>query len=133
VASAFGSGLGAAARADFRGFQGAVYGDMSGPTIAVVATEWSSAAARRAASAAFEKSTTVAAVQDIDSTDGQSFPAGPHGGALECGHATSSGLKATVCMWADPKTFGTVTFWGRHQALATPRRKTNRIRAAIEP
>jgi hypothetical protein len=132
VASAFGRGLGAAARADFRGLHGAIYGDLSGPTIAVFAARWTSAAARRAASAAFDKSTAVRGVQGMGSTDGQSFPAGPQGGALECGHATSSGLKVIVCLWADPMTYGGVVYvLGSASSLSDAASKTNQVRSAI--
>jgi hypothetical protein len=89
-----------------RNSQAAIYGDLSGPTVVVFAARWSSAAASSAASAAFDKSLAVGGAKGGGSTDAHSFPAGPHGGALECGHATRSGVQAIVCVWADKVTYG---------------------------
>jgi hypothetical protein len=36
--------------------------------------------------------------------------AGPHGGLMMCGYNTSSGRKASECLWVTPTTFGMVQF-----------------------
>jgi hypothetical protein len=69
----------------FRNSQAAIYGELSGPAVVVFAARWSSAAASSAASAAFDTGLAVGGAKGGGSTDAHSFPAGPHGGALECG------------------------------------------------
>ena len=36
--------------------------------------------------------------------------AGPHGGKMVCGYNTSTGSKASECVWATTSTFGVVEF-----------------------
>lgn len=41
-----------------------------------------------------------------NTTAKKAFPAGPHGGTLECGAAKSSGKPLSICIWADSTAIG---------------------------
>jgi len=93
---------------------------------------WTSAAAHRAASAAFDKRVAVGGTAGGGSTDAQAFPAGPHGGVLKCGHVTHSGERGLLCVWADKLTLGEVAYvFGSASSPSDAAAKTNQIRSAI--
>jgi hypothetical protein len=90
------------------------------------------AIARRITTAAAEKIAAEGGLLTLGSTDGQPFPAGPHGGALYCGHSTRGGTKAFVCAWADKVTFGAVVYiYGSASSLGEAASKTNQVRSVI--
>jgi hypothetical protein len=63
------------------------------------------------------------------------FPAGPHGGVLECGrfHAQERGT-GIACIWSDPVTVGTVVYLGGFASTAAvAAADTNQIRNVAEP
>jgi hypothetical protein len=118
----------------YRGPQAAVYGDIRGPTIVVLTAGWSSKAAHRAASAAFDKRSALGAFAGTGRTDAHSFPAGPRGGALYCGHVTRTGTPLLVCWWADKvSSGGVIYFLGSASSVSAAAAKTNQVRSAIAP
>ena len=118
----------------FRGAQSAVYGSLSGPAVVLFAASWSGAAAHKATSAAVDRATAIGGVKGGGSTDPQSFPAGPHGGSLECGHVNRNGQSARVCVWADKMTYGgAIYILGPTSSLSGAASKTNQARSMIEP
>jgi hypothetical protein len=121
-------------RSAFRSSQEAVYGNVSGPpTIMVFVATLTSAGARRAAVPAFDKKAAVASVKGASGA-AQPFPAGPHGGALECGQRTRSGARSIVCGWTDKVTYGGVFYFGGSaSSLSQAAAKTNQVRSVIEP
>jgi hypothetical protein len=124
----------AVAPSEFRGAQSAVYGSLSGPAVVLFAASWAGTAARKAASAAFDKATAASGAKGSGSTDAQPFPAGPHGGSLECGHLHRNGLSAKVCVWADKVTTGGAIYTlGTASSLSDAASKTNQARSMIEP
>src|SRR5262245_29783395 len=115
-----------------RSHQAAVYGTAGTPDVVVFAAKWSSAFAHRAASAAVDKDAAAGGTAGAGSTDARSFPAGPHGGALRCGHTTRGGQNALLCAWADKSTFGLVLYVsGSASTLSDAAAKTNQVRSAI--
>ena len=114
----------------------AIYGALYGgtPYVIVFAAKWSSAGARQVASAAVEKRAAREALVYVSSgsTGVQSFPAGPHGGALACGHGIH-GHKGLVCVWADKLTVGGVVYIFRAaSSLSDAASKTNQAQSAVE-
>jgi hypothetical protein len=77
-------------------YQVALYGTEGGHAILVEAARWSRAWEHRAASAAFDKRAAAGGTAGGGSTDARSFPAGPPGGALKCGHVTRGGQRALL-------------------------------------
>jgi hypothetical protein len=78
------------------------------------------------------KGMAAAGVVNAGSTDVRSFPAGPGGEALECGHVTRGGGQGLVCGWADKLTFGVVVYTsGAASSLSDAASKTNQVRSAI--
>jgi hypothetical protein len=121
-------------RTYFRGAQAAIYDR----NIEVVGGRWSSSAARRAESGGFDKSFAAGAVQDFMQGSGhtrmRSFPAGPHGGALDCGNGTTSAGATIFCAWADKVTAAWVFYLrGSASSLGDAASKTNQIRSVVEP
>jgi hypothetical protein len=115
-----------------RSHQAALYGTEGGPALLVIAARLSSAAAHRAASAAFDKRAAAGGTAGAGSTDARPFPAGPHGGALKCGHAARGGQRALLCVWADKWTFGGVIYaLGSASSLSDAASKTNQVRSAV--
>ena len=69
----------------------------------------------------------------IGYTDAAIFPAGPKGGDLACGSATSSAGRLIRCTWVDDMTAGDVLYAnGAASGLADAAAKTNQARAAVE-
>jgi hypothetical protein len=65
--------------------------------------------------------------------DAASFPAGPKGGDLACGSATSQGGTLIRCTWVDDTTAGDVLYAnGAATGLADAAARTNQARAAVE-
>jgi hypothetical protein len=94
------------------------------------------AAARAAESlpAAFDKAFAAGLARPTGSTDLRSFPAGPHGGALYCGHGTLNGMPGITCGWAEKAREGFVLYLrGSASSLSHAASKTNQIRSAVEP
>jgi hypothetical protein len=123
-----------AAVRDLRGPQAAVYGTSKGPAVAVSAARFSTAAVRTAAAdpATFDKGFALGFAKSSGITDLRSFPAGPHGGVLDCGHESGNGVIG--CGWADKMRGGGVFYLrGSASSLSDASSKTNQIRAAIEP
>lgn len=115
-----------------RSHQSAVYGTAGTPDVVVFAARWSSAFAHRAASAAVDRDAAAGGTAGAGSTDARSFPAGPRGGALSCGHTTRGGQQALLCAWADKLTFGLVLYVsGSASSLSDAAEKTNQVRSAI--
>jgi len=117
--------------------QGAVYGTVSSnqPFILVSGFSLSSAATPSAESdPASDKSYAESIPRWINSTSVQSFPAGPHGGALYCGHLTLDSVSSFICGWAEKVRGGMVVYGaGSASSLSDAASKTNQVRAAIEP
>jgi hypothetical protein len=111
-----------------RGPQVAVYGDFSGPFFLMFAARLS----RASASASYDKGFVEGFAKASGITGLQSFPAGSHGGVLDCGHQTSNGATAITCIWADQTTAGAVTYYkGSASGLNDAASKTNQVRAAV--
>jgi len=119
----------AADRKDFRSPQGAAYFGSSGREIEVLGAMFNGPYAIAALAPAFDKSFVKAIV--IGAKGLRSFPAGSHGGALYCGHASRSSLIA--CVWADKAGTGEVRYLKVASSLSDAALKTNQIRAVIEP
>jgi hypothetical protein len=116
--------------------QGAVYGGISGPAIVVFGARFYGAAAQaaQAVPAAFDMGFAAGLARSTGSTDLRSFPAGPHGGALYCGHGTVNGVTGITCGWIEKVREGFVLYLrGSASSLSHAASKTNQIRAAIEP
>ena len=113
--------------------QAALYGG-SGAGFQIYAASLTSTGASAAASAGYAVS-AKAIVAGSGSKDLQSFPAGPHGGALYCSHTTTlSGGTVIDCGWVDQTAVGTVAYnRGSAASLGDAASKTNKIRATIEP
>jgi hypothetical protein len=53
-------------------------------------------------------------------TDVHGYPAGKFGGTVKCGASTSSGIKLTLCVWADYGSVGIGALFARSPAQAAP-------------
>ena len=125
--------LAAGGGAIVRGGQAAYYRG-NGPAVLVYAASLTSAGASNVASVGYAP-LAKASVTASGGKDPQSFPAGPHGGALYCGHGgINGGGTAIFCGWVDHTAFGVASYHGGSAAsLADAASKTRQIRAAIEP
>jgi hypothetical protein len=65
-------------------------------------------------------------------TDATSFPAGPRGGSLACGHKPIGGQSSIICAWADDKMFGAAFYFGFASSLSDAAAKTIQVRSAVE-
>lgn len=122
-----------AERRAVRDVQAAVYGHTGGPAIVVKGARWSSPAihAEESDPVSFDKGYARGVATSSGATDLRSFPAGPLGGALYCGHGRSGEI---VCGWTEKVRLGSVDyFYGAAPSLSDAASKTNQIRAAIEP
>jgi hypothetical protein len=99
-------------RNNLRSPQGAFYGGTSSPAMLVYGALFTGAAARAAesVSAGFDQGFAKGFAKSTGSTDMRSFPAGPRGGALYCGHQTHNGVTAITCAWADKVRAGAVIY-----------------------
>jgi hypothetical protein len=123
-------------RNNLRSPQGAFYGGTSSPAMLVYGALFTGAAARAAesVSAGFDQGFAKGFAKSTGSTDLRSFPAGPRGGALYCGHQTHNGVTAITCAWADKVRAGAVIYLrGAASSLSHAASKTSQVRAAIEP
>ena len=113
----------------------AVYGNMSASSVLVFGATWTKTAAQAAASDPVRVGTgfTQAFMKAGGTTGVRSFPAGPHGGALNCGDKTLAGTPTIICAWADT-TGGGGAFYlrGSASSLNDAAAKTLQIRAVIE-
>jgi hypothetical protein len=116
----------------FRSPQAALYGRVgSGPAFVVYGARLTTQGANPAPDLALAGLFVQAAGI---TTKGRFFPAGPHGGALLCGHGIQSGVPRFVCGWADKVTAGQVLYVsGAASSLSDAAAKTNQVRALIEP
>jgi hypothetical protein len=115
----------------------ALYGALHGgtPSAIVFVGKWSRAGARKVASAAVEKVTARAGLVYMSngSRGVHSFPAGPHGGAMACGHGILHDRKALACVWTDKLTIGGVVYFSRAaSSLSDAASKTNQFQSAVE-
>jgi hypothetical protein len=102
--------------------------------VAVSAARFSTASVRAAGAdpVAIDKGFALGFAKGAGITDLRSFPAGPHGGVLYCGHETGSGVIG--CGWAGKVRGGAVYYIrGSASSLSDAASKTNQVRAAIEP
>jgi hypothetical protein len=123
-------------RNNLRSPQGAFYGGTSGPAMVVYGALFTGAAARAAksVSASFDQGFAKGFAKSTGSSDLRSFPAGPHGGALYCGHQTRNSVPAITCAWADKMRAGAVIYFREAaSSLSDAASKMNQVRAAIEP
>ena len=125
-------------QSDFRGPQAVIYGDFTGSGAARSPSDWMygatlSSAAARSAGPAFDKAFAAGFAKSTGITNLQAFPAGPHGGALDCGHGTIHGVTAFACGWADKVTVGGVLYFGGSaSSLSDAASKTNQVRSTVE-
>jgi hypothetical protein len=119
----------AADRKDFRSPQGAAYFGSNGREIEVLGAMFTGPDAIAAQLPAFDKRFVKAIV--IGGKGLRPFPAGSHGGALYCTHASNSPLIG--CVWADKAGTGEVRYFKVASSLSDAASKTNQIRAVIEP
>jgi len=118
----------------FRHPQVVFYGQIhSGRVLQVFLAPWSSKAlAQGAASAAGGKFFAKGIASSTGSTDLRSFPPGPNGGLLECGHVASLIGKQFFCVWSSKQAVGGVSFIrGAASSLSEAASKTAQIRSAI--
>jgi hypothetical protein len=114
------------------GTQTALYGS-NGPTFLVWASSWTSAGASNTVAMGYAQAAKL--MSSSVSKDAQSFPAGPHGGGLFCGHVNlRGGGTAIECWWVDQRTTGiVVNYAGFASSPDDAASKTTQIRAVIEP
>ena len=65
-------------------------------------------------------------------TDATTFPAGPRGGGLACGHKTISGQSTVICAVMDSKSFLIAFYFGNASSLSDAAGKTAQVRSAVE-
>jgi hypothetical protein len=125
-------------RSLFRSAQGAAYGPgglgpSSSPGIVLFEAMLATAAAQ-GANPALDKRLAGYFVRITGITKMRSFPAGPLGGALYCGHGIQSGVPGIVCGWADKVRAGEVVYFnGVASSLSDAAAKSSQVRALIEP
>jgi hypothetical protein len=117
-------------RKDFRSPQGADYFGSNGREIGVLGAMFTGPDAIAALVPAFDKCFVKAIV--VGAKGLRSFPAGPHGGALYCTHASSGG-PLIGCVWADKTGTGEVRYWKMVSSLGDAASKPTRSGPSSNP
>jgi len=109
----------------------AVYGTGPDQGMVIVTAPWSDAAKADG----LISNVGAGAIDGLKSqgvTDTTSFPAGPRGGSLACGHKTIGGQPIVACAWADGEMFGGAFYFGVASSLSDAAAKTIQVRSAVE-
>jgi len=109
----------------------AVYGTGPDQGVMILTGDWSDAAKADG----LISNVSAGAIDGLKSqgvTDATSFPAGPRGGSLACGHKFIGSQPIVTCAWADGKMFGVTFYFGFASALSDAAADTIQVRSAVE-